>query len=54
MAAYHWYFVGAAYGLTAFLTLVVVLHSWRRMVIAERRIDPLVDTPPPGKAVSAQ
>jgi hypothetical protein len=40
MAAYHWYFVGAAYGITAVLSLAVLVQSWWRMTKAERRVEP--------------
>ncbi len=39
MAQYHWYFVAAAYGITAILSLAVLTHSWWRMAQAERRAE---------------
>ncbi len=45
MAQYHWYFVWAAYGITAMLSIAVLVHSWQRMAKAERRVESEAKTP---------
>lgn len=39
MMSNQWYFVVAAYAVTALGTAFVLLQSWRAMVAAERRVD---------------
>ena len=38
----HWYFVSAAYAVTAAGTAIVVVQSWAAMRAAERKADALV------------
>ncbi|MFM6853100.1 MAG: hypothetical protein ACKOUM_03350 [Sphingopyxis sp.] len=38
----HWDYVIAAYGVTGFGTMAVLLHSWRAMRVAERAADALL------------
>jgi hypothetical protein len=45
MAAYHWYFVAAAYGITFAGSAAVLFLSWRRMVRAEKMVSEASDTP---------